>query len=112
MFVLIIKPKIFCCKRFEIVAKSRGITRMSAIGEMVCSPVSVGVIGVVAAHSLFVLLVPLLVSLQRWMCIGIEIPVSLPSWFVAVLILVLIGCMTNFIAISTSCIRSSDLTRG
>lgn len=87
--------KRFFKKRFEIIAKSRRITRVFAYGEMVCFPVSVGVIGLVAAHSLLVLLMPLL----RRMGVDVVIPAALPSWFVAVLVSAAIGYLTNYIAI-------------
>ena len=87
--------QIFFTKRFEIIAKSRGITRLFAYGEMVCFPVSVGVIGVVAVHSLLVLLMPMLGR----MGVDVAIPASLPSWFVAVFVSAAIGYLTNYIAI-------------
>ena len=85
--------KSFFKKRCEIIAKSRGITRMFAVGEMVCFPVSVGVIGVVALHSLLVLMMPLLGRVG----VDVAIPASLPSWFVAVFVLLAIWHLTNSI---------------
>ena len=85
----------FFRKRCEIIAKSRGITRVFAIGEMVCFPVSVGVIGLVAVHSLLVLLTPLLGR----MGVDVVIPAALPLWFVAVFVSAAIGYLTNYIAI-------------
>lgn len=87
--------KSFFHKRCEIIAKSRGITRLFAYGEMVCFPVSVGVIGVVAGHSLLVLLMPLLGR----MGIDVVIPSALPTWFVAIFVSAAIGYLTNYIAI-------------
>ena len=66
----------------EIIAKSRGIIRLFARGEVIFFPVSVGVIGVVAGHSLLVLLM----SLLGRMGIDIAIPAVLPLWFVAVFV--------------------------
>ena len=94
-FMHIFSVKSFFRKRCEIVAKSRGITRLFAYGEMVCFPVSVGVIGVVAGHSLLVLLMPLL----GWMGIDVVIPSALPTWFVAIFVSAAIGYLTNYIAI-------------
>lgn len=87
--------KSFFKKRCEIIAKSRGITRLFACGEMVCFPVSVGVIGIVAGHSLLVLMMPLLGR----MGVDLAIPAALPSWFVAVFVSAAIGYLTNYIAI-------------
>lgn len=94
-FMHIFSVKSFFRKRCEIIAKSRGITRLFAYGEMVCFPVSVGVIGVVAGHSLLVLLMPLL----GWMEIDVVIPSALPTWFVAIFVSAAIGYLTNYIAI-------------
>ena len=87
--------KEFFEKRCKIIAKSRGIARLFVYGEMVCFPVSVGVIGVVAIHSLLVLLMPLLVK----MGMPLAIPTVLPSWFVAIFVSAAIGYLTNYIAI-------------
>ena len=87
--------KSFFKKRTEIIAKSHGLTRLFAYGEMVCFPVSVCVIGVVAVHSLLVLLMPLLGR----MGVCLAIPAALPSWFVAVFVSAAIGYLTNYIAI-------------
>lgn len=87
--------KSFFSKRCEIIAKSRGITRLFACGEMVCFPVSVGVIVVVAVHSLLVLLMPLFAKIGM----PLAIPTVLPSWFVAVFVSAAIGYLTNYIAI-------------
>lgn len=87
--------KSFFLKRCEIIAKSRGLTRVFAYGEMVCFPVSVGVIGVVAVHSLLVLLMPLLGR----MGVDVAIPTALPPWFLAVFVSAAIGYLTNYIAI-------------
>lgn len=87
--------KSFFKKRCEIIAKSRGITRVFAIGEMVCFPVSVGVIGIVVVHSLLVLLMPLFAKIGM----PLAIPMALPSWFVAVFVSAAIGYLTNYIAI-------------
>ncbi len=88
-------PSIFFRKRCEIIAKSRGLTRVFAYGEMVCFPVSVGVIGVVAVHSLLVMLMPLLGRMGG----AVAIPAALPTWFVAVFVSAAIGYLTNYIAI-------------
>lgn len=85
----------FLKKRSEIIAKSHGLTRLFAYGELVCFPVSVSVIGVVAIHSLLVLLMPLLGR----MGLNVLIPAALPSWFVAVFVSAAIGYLTNYIAI-------------
>lgn len=87
--------KTFFTKRSETIAKSRGVTRLFAYGEMVCFPVSVGVIGIVAIHSLLVLLMPLFVKVGM----PLAIPTSLPSWFVAIFVSAAIGYLTNYVAI-------------
>lgn len=87
--------KSFFKKRLEIIAKSKGLTRLFAYGEMVCFPVSVGVLVIVAAHSLLVLSMPLLARAG----IGIPVPMTLPSWFDAIFVAAAIGYLTNFIAI-------------
>ena len=86
--------KSFFRKRREVIAKSKGLTRVFAYGEMVCFPVSVGVLAVVAGHSLLVLLMPLL---KRGGA-GVAVP-ALPSWFTAVFVAAAIGYLTNYIAI-------------
>ncbi len=85
----------FFRKRRELIAKSKGLTRVFAYGEMVCFPVSVGVIAAVAVHALLVLCRPLL---ER-MGVGAAIPLALPSWFTSVFVAAAIGYLTNFIAI-------------
>ncbi len=86
--------KEFFKKRCEVIAKSKGITKVFAYGELVCFPISVGVIAIVAAHALLSLAIPLLE-----MCgVGVEIP-ALPPWFTAVFVAAAIGYLTNYIAI-------------
>lgn len=87
--------KEFFKKRREVIAKSKGITKkVFAYGELVCFPISVGVIAIVAAHALLSLAIPLLE-----MCgVGVEIP-ALPPWFTAVFVAAAIGYLTNYIAI-------------
>ena len=68
--------KFYIAKRLEIVAKSRGVTRLFAYGELICFPISVGVIGIVAVHSLLVLLMPLFAKIGM----PLAIPTVLPSW--------------------------------
>lgn len=87
--------KFYIAKRLEIVAKSRGVTRLFAYGELICFPVSVGVIGIVAVHFLLVLLMPLFAKIGM----PLAIPTVLPSWFVAVFVSAAIGYLTNYIAI-------------
>ena len=89
------QSKLFFRKRCEIIAKSRGLTRWFAYGELVCFPISVGVVGAVAVHSLLVLLTPALAK------IGVSMPilVALPSWFTAIFVSAAIGYLTNYIAI-------------
>ena len=87
--------KTFFKKRSEIIAKSRGVTRLFAYGEVVCFPVCVGVIGVVAIHSLLVLLAPALAKIG----VSMSIPTTLPYWFVAIFVSAAIGYLTNYIAI-------------
>ena len=86
--------KSFFRKRHEVIAKSRGLTQVFAYGEMVCFPVSVGVIATVVGHSLLVLLMPLLERVGA----GVAIP-ALPSWFTSVFVAAAIGYLTNYIAI-------------
>ena len=86
--------KSFFRKRREVIAKSKGLTRVFAYGEMVCFPISVGVIAAVAGHSLLVLSAPLL----EWAGAGVAIP-ALPGWFTAVFVAAAIGYLTNYIAI-------------
>ena len=87
--------KSFFKKRSEIIAKSRGVAHLFAYGELICFPISVGVIGVVAVHSLLVLLMPLFAKIGM----PLAIPTVLPSWFVAVFVSAAIGYLTNYIAI-------------
>ena len=86
--------KAFFRKRREVIAKSKGITKVFAYGETVCFPISVSVIAILAAHALLSLAIPLLE-----MCgVGVEIP-ALPPWFTAVFVAAAIGYLTNYIAI-------------
>ncbi len=87
--------KSFFRKRSELIAKSKGLTRLFAYGEMVCFPVSLGVIAVVVVHALCVLVMPLLAQ----MGVGFAVPASLPSWFTAVFVAAAIGYLTNYVAI-------------
>lgn len=84
----------FFKKRREVIAKSKGVTKVFAYGETVCFPISVGVIAVVAVHALLALLMPLLERIGA----GMTIP-ALPSWFTAVFVAAAIGYLTNYIAI-------------
>ena len=84
----------FFKKRRDVIAKSRGVTKAFAYGEMLCFPISVSVIAVVAVHALLSLAMPLL---ER--C-GVVLAVpALPPWFTAVLVAAAIGYLTNYIAI-------------
>ena len=69
--------------------------RLFAYGEMVCFPMSVGVVGVVALHSLLVLLLPLLAKVG----IALAIATVLPSWFTAIFVSAAIGYPTSYVAI-------------
>ena len=84
----------FFRKRRDVIAKSKGITKVFAYGEMLCFPISVGVIAVVAVHSLLALLMPLLERIGA----GMTVP-ALPGWFTAVFVAAAIGYLTNYIAI-------------
>ncbi|MBO7687989.1 MAG: DUF445 family protein [Kiritimatiellae bacterium] len=86
--------KAFFRKRREVIAKSKGITKVFAYGETVCFPISVSVIAILAAHALLSLAKPLL---ERFGA-GVEI-LPLPSWFTAVFVAAAIGYLTNYIAI-------------
>ena len=87
--------KSFFRKRCELIAKSKGLTRAFAYGEMVCFPVSLGVIAVVLAHALWTLAVPLLARVG----VGLVAPVPLPAWFTSVFVAAAIGYLTNYVAI-------------
>lgn len=87
--------KSFFHKRFKIISSVRGMTRLFACGELICFPVSVVVIGVVAVHSLLVLLAPAF----AWIGVPLAIPAALPPWFAAVFVSAAIGYLTNYIAI-------------
>ncbi len=87
--------KSFFRKRCELIAKSKGLTRLFAYGEMICFPVSLGVIAVVVVHALCVLVMPLLAQ----MGVGWAVPASLPPWFTAVFVAAAIGYLTNYVAI-------------
>ena len=69
--------------------------RLFAYGEMVCFPMSVGVVGVVALHSLLVLLLPLLAKVG----IALAIATVLPSLFTAIFVSAAIGYPTSYVAI-------------
>ena len=84
----------FFRKRREVIAKSKGVTKMFAYGETVCFPISVSVIAVVAMHALLSLLTPLL---DRFGVGAVILP--LPSWFTAIFVAAAIGYLTNYIAI-------------
>ena len=86
--------KAFFKKRREVIAKSKGITKVFAYGETVCFPISVSVIAIVAAHALLSLLMPLLDRFGAGMVI-----LPLPSWFTSVFVAAAIGYLTNYIAI-------------
>ena len=87
--------KSFFKKRCELIAKSKGLTRVFAYGEMVCFPVSLGVIAVVLVHALWTLAVPLLARVG----VGVAAPAPLPSWFTSVFVAAAIGYLTNYVAI-------------
>ncbi len=87
--------KSFFRKRCELIAKSKGLTRVFAYGEMVCFPVSLGVIAVVLAHALWTVAVPLLARVG----VGLVAPVPLPAWFTSVFVAAAIGYLTNYVAI-------------
>ena len=86
--------KEFFKKRREVIAKSKGITKVFAYGETVCFPISVGVVAIVVVHALLSLAMPLLERVGA----GVAIPV-LPSWFTSVFVAAAIGYLTNYIAI-------------
>ena len=85
----------FFHKRHKVISNTCGLTRLFVYGELVCFPISVGVIGIVAVHSLLVLLMPLFAKIGM----PLAIPTVLPSWFVAVFVSAAIGYLTNYIAI-------------
>jgi len=84
----------FFRKRRDVIAKSKGITKVFAYGETVCFPISVSVIAIVATHALLSLLMPLLDRFGAGMVI-----LPLPSWFTSVFVAAAIGYLTNYIAI-------------
>ena len=84
----------FFKKRRDVIAKSKGITRVFAYGETVCFPISVSVIAIVATHALLSLLMPILDRFGA----GVAI-LPLPSWFTSVFVAAAIGYLTNYIAI-------------
>ena len=84
----------FFKKRRDVIAKSKGVTKVFAYGETVCFPISVSVIALVAAHAMLSLLKPLLDQIGA----GVVIP-DLPSWFTAIFVAAAIGYLTNYIAI-------------
>lgn len=85
----------FFHKRYKVISNTCGLARLFVYGELVCFPISVGVIGIVAVHSLLVLLMPLFAKIGM----PLAIPTVLPSWFVAVFVSAAIGYLTNYIAI-------------
>lgn len=87
--------KSFFKKRCELIVKSKGLTRVFAYGEMVCFPVSLGVIAVVLVHALWTLAVPLLARAG----VGLAAPMPLPAWFASVFVAAAIGYLTNYVAI-------------
>lgn len=87
--------KTFFLKRYEIIAKTRGLPRAFACGELFCFPMSVITVSVVAIHSSLVLLTPTL----RYFGADFAIRPALPSWFVVIFVSAAIGYLTNYIAI-------------
>lgn len=87
--------KSFFNKRYEIISKSHGLACAFACGELLCFPLSVVTVVIVAVHSFLVLSLPLC------RCAGLDvvIPLALPSWFVSIFVSAAIGYLTNYIAI-------------
>lgn len=87
--------KSFIANRAGIIAKSSGVTRFFALGELFCFPTSVVVVAVVVIHAVLVLLE------QPLMRIGVNVPnlPMLPTWFVSIFVSAAIGYLTNYIAI-------------